>query len=468
MKLTTALICIFLTTSISSFGQNCNCPDELLHVKNKIEINYAGFKDKVKPQTKAAYEKYTQAAYNQAKTITKPAYCLYLINNWLLYFKDRHIQVNRNRLSPEIEKQQLQQRRNNTEYLSLSAPQLAILKKKKTIEGVYWNPDSTCKIAVFSNKNSFRDYAGIVLESKLPYWKSNQVILEFKAKGKSDTLKGISYNNYLIPETVVIPVQQNSIADWQRENIVRTVKDEKEVLQEVTAQSLSDQTFYIKITSFNERNASAIDSVLKTSKTVLEKRPNLILDLRNNGGGSDFTYAPLMPYLYTDTIKEIGATVLSTADNTKGWAALLQLKGIPASEKTSIANLVKEMETHQGALIPLTKDRKQSYSEVLPTPKKIVILINGNCGSTTEEFLLAARQSTKVTLMGEHTRGVLDYSNIRGADFKALPYMLFWATSRSGRIDLGQAIDNIGIKPAVTLKPNQNWVTAAQQYLENK
>lgn len=124
------------------------------------------------------------------------------------------------------------------------------------------------------------------------------------------------------------------------------------------------------------------------------------------------------------------------------------------------------MEQHKGQLVSFSEDRKISFDSVAAHPEKIIILINKNCGSTAEEFLLLAKQSRKVTLMGEHTAGVLDYANMRGADFNNMPYMLYWATSRSRRIDRGSAIDNIGIAPEKNLTLEQDWIEEAKHYAE--
>jgi C-terminal processing protease CtpA/Prc len=206
--------------------------------------------------------------------------------------------------------------------------------------------------------------------------------------------------------------------------------------------------------------------LFKANQSNLSKIPYLILDLRNNGGGADFSYKPITPYLYTNTLRHIGADVLSTDDNMAGWAAVATTEGIPPDQKAFISDVVKKMEQHKGELVSFSDDRNITLDSISSSPQKVVVLMNKNCGSTTEEFLLSARQSSKVTLMGEHTAGVLDYSNMRGADFSCMPYMLYWATSRSRRIDQGMAIDNIGIKPDKILKSGQNWIEEAKLYLE--
>ncbi|MBG6233554.1 hypothetical protein IWX76_000109 [Pedobacter sp. CAN_A7] len=459
--LTSVLLLCFI--SFNSFGQPCNCSQEFNDVKDKIEKNYAGFKDKVNAKTEARYHKRTKVALKQSKLITTPAHCVYLINEWLTFFKDGHIQIGRNRISKEKEEAKLQERIQAIEHISLSNEELINLKNTKRITGIYWNEDSTSRIAVIRNKTGFRDYAGVVISSKTGKWSPGQVVLELKS-GK-DTLKGIMYDKYYIPTNVSLQIKENALGTFKREG---SKQSSTELVNEATIASkvLSTKTLYLKISTFNQRNAKNIDSLFKANQSNLSKMPYLILDLRNNGGGADFSYRPITPYLYTNTIRHIGADVLSTDDNIAGWAAIATTDGLPPDQKVFISDVIGKMEQRKGKLVSFSDDRNVTLDSVTPYPQKVIILINKNCGSTTEEFLLLAKQSSKVTLMGEHTAGVLDYSNMRGADFSCMPYMLYWATSRSRRIDEGRAIDNVGITPDKVLRPEQNWIDEAKYYAE--
>jgi len=458
----TSVLLLFLISS-NSFGQTCNCSQEFNDVKNKIEKNYAGFKDKVNAKTEATYHKRTQVALEQSQSITSPAQCVYLINEWLAFFKDGHIQIGRNRISKEIEEAKLKERIQAIEHLNLSNEELTNLKNTKGITGIYWNEDSTSRIAVIKNKTRFRDYAGVVVSSKPGKWLPGQVVLELKRD--KDMLKGIMYDRYYIPTNVSLQIKGDALGSFKREG---SKQSSTELISDaaVASKILSTKTLYIKISTFNQSNAKNIDSLFKANRSNLSKMPYLILDLRNNGGGADFSYKPITPYLYTNTFREIGADVLSTDDNIAGWAAIATTNGLPPDQKVFISDVIEKMKQSKGKLISFSDDHNVSLDSVKPYPQKVIILINKNCGSTTEEFLLLAKQSSKVTLMGEHTAGVLDYSNVRGADFSCMPYMLYWATSRSRRIDEGIAIDNIGIMPDKVLKHEQNWIDEAKHYAE--
>src|SRR6202789_4452261 len=175
------------------------------------------------------------------------------------------------------------------------------------------------------------------------------------------------------------------------------------VVAAVQARPLSDQTLYIGIASFGEENAAAIDSLLKADSALLRISPNLIIDVRGNGGGSDFAYEPLMPLLYTDPVHGIGVDVLATADNIKSWSNVLDDKYISGWTRFSVQNKIAAMKAHPGGWVSITPDLTATRRAARAFPHRVVILIDSGCASTTEQFLLEAMQSRKVTLMGQHT-----------------------------------------------------------------
>jgi hypothetical protein len=70
--------------------------------------------------------------------------------------------------------------------------------------------------------------------------------------------------------------------------------------------------------------------------------------------------------------------------------------------------------------------------------------------------------------MGQNTSGTLDYSNLRESDFCEMPYKLYAPTTRSRRIDIGEGIDGIGIKPNIYLTKKQDWIQEALKFLKKK
>ena len=83
-------------------------------------------------------------------------------------------------------------------------------------------------------------------------------------------------------------------------------------------------------------------------------------------------------------------------------------------------------------------------------PSRVAILVDDRCASSCEEFLLIARQSFSVKLVGQSTFGSLDYSNLRPYDLPSGQRVLWYATSRSMRLP-NYPVDLGGIPPDVYL-----------------
>jgi C-terminal processing protease CtpA/Prc len=227
--------------------------------------------------------------------------------------------------------------------------------------------------------------------------------------------------------------------------------------------TLNDSTCYLRIKSFNGSYARDIDSVVKANVKSIQSTPKLIIDLRGNGGGSDHCMSFLQPILYTNPVKNIGVDLLTTPDNTVAWDLIIaQYRNeLP---KNYLDNLLKKIHQYDGKT-RATVNFAPDYTGTLPTvwanPVKVAIVIDGKCGSTTEEFLLFARQSKKTTMVGERSLGVLDYSNVVPRDFSCPPFTLHYPTTRSRRIDAGLGIDNKGIQPDIPLDLSKNnWLEA--------
>jgi hypothetical protein len=89
------------------------------------------------------------------------------------------------------------------------------------------------------------------------------------------------------------------------------------------------------------------------------------------------------------------------------------------------------------------------YGEVRPSPQHIGILITGAV-SSGEQFIADARFSHKVTLFGQNTTGVLDYSNVLSAPLPSGKHVLSYSSSRSLRLP-DEPFDNVGIAPDVRI-----------------
>ncbi len=459
-KLICILLAILLSRQVSA--QTCDCEAEFTHIKSFMEQNYAGFKDKQALITKAGYEKLANEYLGYARSPHSHEECLMIISQFLSHFKDDHVSIGANFDATKVDSSFVSQR----QIIPISDEKIAELRKSKTAEGIYdfkWD-SGAYKIAVIKDKTPLHDYIGVIIGSKLPGWKKGMLKIEGKQVNDS-LLRGVIYMKNQMPKPEGFFIGRNILGgDWQREGTVGEKRISKYV--PVASKKLDDKTLYIKISNFSLGNYKNIDSVFKVNTDALKTMPYLVLDLRGNGGGGDFSYTPILPYIYTDPIHEIGADLYATEANISGYKKNLDDKDMPENERISLEKTIAYMEANKGKWITKSTDNVMSNYKKLPEPIKVVVLIDKGCASTTEQFLLAARQSSKVILMGENTSGTLDYSNWVEAPFSCMPYVLRYSTTRSRRLDVGQGIDNAGIKPDRYLNPNEDWIKAAMDALE--
>jgi hypothetical protein len=440
-----------LVTSIAFLGlpilmqAQCNCQEEFSKIKNHLESNYPGFKDKVTTSNLQNYQGFTAQKEQVAAQAKNKSQCYFIINQWMSYFNDNHLQSAINMEAIEkIDPLKLQSDF-PIEKINVSDKLLKKIEKAKGIEGVYSKKGESFSIALFENKNSFRDYVAVVIKSTDSTFENGSVLAELKEK---------SANEYFLLYNSANMLAFATIKPTNGELISGFVKNGKEIVDNENynfeAKFLNENTFYLNIPSFSWEAKPMVDSLFAAQKENLSKSANLIIDLRNNGGGSDDVYGVISSYLYTQPIKGIGVDALASNDNIKGWELILaQYPDLPAESRQEIQNLIDKMKLQINQNVNIVEDNIDSSFTQLLFPKNVVILINERCASTTEQFLLEARQSKKVTLMGQNTQGTLDYSNLRESDFCEMPYKLYTPTTRSRRIDIGEGIDGIGIKPLI-------------------
>ncbi|MES1182048.1 MAG: S41 family peptidase, partial [Flavobacterium sp.] len=158
--------------------------------------------------------------------------------------------------------------------------------------------------------------------------------------------------------------------------------------------NVGDQTNLIRIASFNHVYKKVIDSIIKANYTKITSTKYLLIDLRGNGGGSDVSYNELMPFIYTNPISITGNAKLSTPDNIAKYEVMVNDVNYPRETREYAKRTVDNLRAIPGKFLEGSDDTF-TLKEVLPYPALVGILIDKKCASTTEQFLLAAKQSSK-------------------------------------------------------------------------
>lgn len=214
---------------------------------------------------------------------------------------------------------------------------------------------------------------------------------------------------------------------------------------------LSAKSALLTVPSFADQAGEPIARILEEHARDIAQRPNLIIDVRGNSGGSDWTYQPLLPLVAANTRRDVGAMLLATPANSAANRALCNLMAPDSKQCRDTARAASEAmdRAPPGTFIAIPGERAVEIVEpekVAPYPQRVGVLVDKRCGSTCEEFLLAVRQSFKVKLFGQSSAGSLDYSNLRPFTLPSGKRLLMYATSRSLRLPQF-SVDAAGIPP---------------------
>jgi Peptidase family S41 len=462
---------------------------------DKVTQNYAGWDHKVTDVNRADLSDLTQRLRARAAS-SSPAQMEALLGEWIAFFKDGHLRVNRNtdingdapNTAPNVERPQAWSDAAVLRRLS----QLG--RTRSPVEGIWRINDDRYRVAVLRDEPATKAGAGagagavsppqkfqaVVLGTTATNWRPGQIKASLVRQASGAFALVYRLGNHaeldlqgkLVANDALLSLDKG-LGAWTREWPAARDPDEAARLfpvEELFLRRLSATTLWLRIPDFNDRRAATVKALLADNAEVLNTTPNLVLDLRNNGGGSDHVYAPLLPLAYTRPIYSIGIELRASADNIALRREVMER--VKTSPQT-VAQLEAEihlMEKNVGRYVrPGALPFEITHlNEVRAFPKRMAVLIDG-AGSTGEQLLLDLRQSAKVTLMGQrNSAGVLDFANVVGLVMPSGRFDVQWATSRSLRLP-NDPVDPDGIAPDVRI-PNsvQDPVTYARQWLEKQ
>jgi hypothetical protein len=475
---------IILTIFLSglTFGQNCSCADNFVWLKETFEKNDAGFKYVIDKKGEADYKKHTDIYNEKVQTITDKELCAEALLEWLRYFRRGHLwlQSIAKKETPEkenIDNNKIRKQYKDWEKYAYNEKEFnsyITQLKSPSLEGIWTSPPY--KIGVRKVNN---EYVGFIIEADGIYWSKSQV--KFKIKDENGKLTAKYYmqdhsvseikevkligNNYLSMEFVslkrLFPIFPTDIS------IDRYLKYQSTDIP--LFEKLSDKTVVLRIPSFDGSAKKQIDSVIVANMQTITKTENLIIDLQNNGGGSDESFEKLIPLIYTNPIRVVGMELLSTPLNNKRMEEFANDPEASVDDKKWAREAFDKLNKNLGKFVNLdssivdieTSDTMYTY------PKKVGIIINGGCGSTTEQFILAAKQSNKVKLFGTTTFGSLDISNMFSVKSPCNDLELGYCLSKSFRIP-DFTIDGKGLQPDYYLDeeiPKYEWLDFVNKIL---
>jgi hypothetical protein len=349
------LITIFLLTiSIYSYPQTeCDCTDLLNQVVNKIETEYPGFSDKTNDSY--AYNNFSNALKDSAKTATG-LNCKYLLQKYCSYFRDGHLALN---MKIEIDKSKDKSLIEVIDY-DISKFKKYLSKKPSDIEGIWKTDGYTVGI-----KKQNDEYIGFVIDSENKSWKEREIKFKLLIDNKAIYFKG---NHSQVDE--IFQVYKNCAIYFEGigvsfvkefpEPIVPkdSISEYLNKIEGFYVNPLSKKTSLLRIASFDYSYVDRINELILSNKSLLSSSENLIIDLRGNGGGTDYAYKCLLPFLYTNPVRYLSGEYFvsqTLIDGLENWANNADTIKY-ANEIINVRKDIGRMKLNPGKFIPYSED----------------------------------------------------------------------------------------------------------------
>ena len=291
----TILLLVFvssLITNLYSQDEDCSCKTDLTFLDSKIR------KTPAYKINKKTYETSYSKIVKEVTSINSIFDCHSLLNELLISLNDNHSRIYS--IDPGItdevnsNSEKLSEFKKSELYNAYPKPNIDLdslqsvlnTKTKKNIEGIYTR-ENYMTIGVYKNKDS---YKAIILDSESDFWQIGEILYTLIPFGDDYLLNiggGIT-SKRLIAYTERIENGFFYFMGFQKDIAQKNYATKTPSEDIYKREELSNGITYLKIGSFNSWNPTLTNAekFYKSLEGSLNKR-NLIIDLRNNGGGGD-------------------------------------------------------------------------------------------------------------------------------------------------------------------------------------
>ena len=318
-------------------------------------------------------------------------------------------------------------------------------------------------------ENNF--YYGFIIKGDGIYWKEGQIKFKISERDNSGIYYMKDHSAKVIDKVDLFDNQYIRLGSYlvlrKKENDFRPNAKIEAYLKSInshnpTLKKAAKNTLLLRIPHMWYQYKKVIDSLITENKKLITNTENLVIDIRNNGGGSDFTYESILPMIYTNPIRTVGAEFMSSKINNKMLEAVIDNKDIDKGTKDWAQSILDRANRHLNHFVQMSDEVVDitTYDTIYQYPNNVAIIIDENVASASEQFLLDAKQSKKVKVYGTTTAGGLDLANVNETISPCNEYVLSYALSRSMRIP-EMVIDEKGIQPDYYLDktiPKYKWI----------
>ncbi|WP_143960278.1 S41 family peptidase [Litoribacter populi] len=449
-------ISLFLMLSQQSLSaQSCSCEESLDALAVGVEQNYSLFRFKVTDQNREVYEAFTAVMKQQAGAASGFEECKQVLNTWLGFFRDGHMWLNFQEEAGEkvFERVALGEEDFKSSYLAAAGEQEDLL-------GI-WESGSY-RVAIIAEADpggKNRDFIGVILGSENPDWQPGEVKFTLQ-KVYGNDYKATFFMGDHSPKAVESKLKHGGLLQFEGLNDWDKVWPGNRVAQKKQPEAMAYEGFhfeildggipYFRFPGFMPSSNESLRKVLEEYHGQLIKAPFMVMDVRKNSGGYDSVYHPLMPYILTGPIQMPNVYHYLSAYNKTQLGVGITEEEIDELEDEEDKALLRLFYSSMDTLLAFGGE-SYTYSPdtIYANPVRVAILTSDKTISSGETFVLRAKKSSRVTVYGQNTAGIIDGFN--GAELELGCMTLRYPLSvRALDVDTNP-IDPYGIAPDVYL-----------------
>lgn len=476
MKTIPAVILFLL--GYSCFSQTCDCLSEFRYVKKYYEENHPGFQLNIKPDAKKleAYNAACKQIENRIGKSKPGQLCIFFLEDYIELLKDHHISIDPNirklavvNENSEQEVQDLFQSAIYKNHERFRWDSVSLVNKLKTkpansIEGLYKNASGNL-MAVIANRTNERDYVGVMLQSSSKLWKYGFEKMELKYV-KENVYDVSIYTRSFAKVGKRIKIRDGAIYYFGISKARQEDNSTKKLPYEF--KGIDENTNYLRLSSFDASLYSQLDSFYKSIDKEIKSKPNLIVDIRDNGGGSESCFFPLLQYSYTKPIVVNKLELWATDDNIKLYEDYVgRMKkdsnnfGVSAIQSNElIIEKMKKADRHTFIAMSDKMPEPIVMDSVYKFPSKIILLQNRFSASSAEGFIFMMSQSDKVVTAGENSGGFVGFGNVLPSQTPGGCFVLNCTTMKYGD---QYKYEFTGRPPRKYIPASADWIQYAQR-----
>lgn len=446
------------------FGQSCDCASQLDFTIQFYEKNNPAFqKIKSNPKSYSNYKKAVKKIKIAANAQNIIDYCIIQLDEYVALLKDHHSEIGFNLERMDLSTPELIADFKNSanfkqfEKVKLDSLKITSMLKNKEIsdiEGIYSN-GSSIVIGIVKNENKTDSFKGIVLKNN-KLLEFGHVLLELNRKQGNtfEIIYNVGLMGFNFQKLIKIQKIENGLIPSLGFSKTSPISEDKEYEFKI----LNDSTNYVRISSFEGTLTNQLNSFYDSINSEISSRPYLIIDIRNNGGGSERSYVNLLKYAYTNPLKIDPALVWVSPEN------ILRYEEASVEKDSELILRMKAAKPFTFIPYALNADNTWTLDSTLRHPRKIALIYNRGTASAAEGMITYFVQSDKVITIGENSGGYTGYGNVMP---HPTPCGKFTLLSTTTMYFEKSKFEYIGIEPKYKVPENQDWVSYAQKIIYN-